>query len=113
MPIIVQAMTLRRKLTGHYAYYGITRNYAALMAFYRGVIRCWRKWLGRRSQNSRMPWHRVLGSPAQSLGPGQDGLRHTRERQILRYDTYPGNVHGIRSSASDRAIAPAPDSVAQ
>ncbi|MCA1772222.1 MAG: group II intron reverse transcriptase/maturase [Halomonas sp.] len=58
LPIIVQVMTLRRKLTGHYAYYGITGNHAALMAYYRGVIRCWRKWLGRRSQNGLMPWQK-------------------------------------------------------
>jgi len=53
-----QRALLSRKLTGHYAYYGLTGNYAALAAFHRGVVCRWRRWLARRSQNGQMPWWR-------------------------------------------------------
>jgi hypothetical protein len=43
---------------GHYAYYGITGNFASLVSFYRGVEETWRRWLDRRSQRSSMPWKR-------------------------------------------------------
>jgi group II intron reverse transcriptase/maturase len=53
-----QRRTLNRKLTGHYAYYGITGNMLALQRFHEGVQVLWRKWLHRRSQRARMTWHR-------------------------------------------------------
>lgn len=55
-PIKEQREELVRKLQGHYAYYGITGNSVALVRFRREVLRCWRKWLHRRSQRSRMMW---------------------------------------------------------
>ena len=58
-----QHRTLRRKLQGHYAYYGITGNYAALSCFWRGVQQSWKKWLSRRSQRAYLDWvrfHRLL-----------------------------------------------------
>ena len=58
LPVAEQRATLTRKLRGHYAYYGITGNYAALAAFRHAVLHCWRKWLARRSQKGRMPWCR-------------------------------------------------------
>ncbi len=54
----VQHAALRAKLRGHYAYYGITGNSAALSRFVREVERTWRKWLGRRSHHGKMPWLR-------------------------------------------------------
>ena len=50
-----QAM-LRRKLQGHYAYYGITGNARALARFLYEVRRLWRKWLNRRSWHAGMSW---------------------------------------------------------
>lgn len=47
---------LVRKLRGHYAYYGITGNAAALARLKYEVERVWRKWLHRRSQRARMTW---------------------------------------------------------
>lgn len=51
-----QQAALRRKLQGHYAYYGITGNVKALGRFLYAVQRLWRKWLSRRSWHTRMPW---------------------------------------------------------
>lgn len=53
-----QYKKLKRKLLGHYAYYGITHNYRSLASFYRRVQRIWRYWLDRRSQRKKMPWKR-------------------------------------------------------
>lgn len=57
-PVEEQRAALSRKLTGHYSYYGITRNSLSLECFYVGVKRIGRKWLDRRSQRSRMTWER-------------------------------------------------------
>jgi group II intron reverse transcriptase/maturase len=54
LPIRAQAEGLRRKLRGHYQYYGVVGNYEALARFYREVVWRWRKWLGRRSQKARL-----------------------------------------------------------
>jgi group II intron reverse transcriptase/maturase len=43
-------------LKGHYNYYGIRANYRSLLQFLKGVLLLWRKWLGRRSQRSAIPW---------------------------------------------------------
>jgi group II intron reverse transcriptase/maturase len=51
-----QHNTLRKKLRGHYAYYGITGNWHSLRSFYRTVRRTWKKWLGRRSQRGYLTW---------------------------------------------------------
>lgn len=57
-PIADQQRSLRRKLLGHYAFYGITGNYNALTAFHKGVQIAWRRWLHRRSQKALMWWHK-------------------------------------------------------
>ena len=51
-----QHRALRLKLQGHYAYYGITGNYAALRCFWQGAQRSWKKWLSRRSQRAYLDW---------------------------------------------------------
>ena len=53
-----QHRMLRLKLQGHYAYYGLTGNYVSLRSFYQGVLRLWKKWLGRRSQRAQLDWPR-------------------------------------------------------
>jgi group II intron reverse transcriptase/maturase len=58
LPIQVQAETLRSKLLGHYNYYGITGNMAALNRFYRMTLVAWRGWLSRRSQRASLSWDR-------------------------------------------------------
>ena len=56
--LTVQQGGLSLKLRGHYGYYGVTGNLAALKRFYYEVQRRWYKWLRRRSQRARMTWDR-------------------------------------------------------
>lgn len=51
-PLREQCQTLNQKLRGHFAYYGIRGNFAALSAFRFWVERTWIKWLNRRSQRA-------------------------------------------------------------
>jgi group II intron reverse transcriptase/maturase len=63
LPIAVQHRALCHKLKGHYAYYGISGNLAALRRFLLAIPRIWRQWLDRRSHRARMTWgrfHRLL-----------------------------------------------------
>jgi group II intron reverse transcriptase/maturase len=53
-----QHQTLVQKLRGHYAYFGITGNAAALHRFHCAVERIWKRWLSRRSQRSYIDWPR-------------------------------------------------------
>jgi group II intron reverse transcriptase/maturase len=56
LPLVEQRAALARKLNGHYGYFGITGNYAALARFHYEVCRTWRKWLCRRSHAARRDW---------------------------------------------------------
>lgn len=47
------------KLRGHYGYFGISGNLAALSRFLHKVERVWRKWLHRRSHAAHMTWERM------------------------------------------------------
>jgi group II intron reverse transcriptase/maturase len=55
-PVPEQQVTLGDKLRGHYAYYGRPGNYHCLSQFFRGVLRSWQKWLGRRSWVGYLSW---------------------------------------------------------
>lgn len=58
-----QHRALSQKLNGHYAYYGVTSNYASLAQLWHETKAIWRKWLSRRSQKGLMSWqemHRML-----------------------------------------------------
>ena len=57
-PVSEQHLKLRQKLLGHYAYYGINGNYAALQRFFHEVKRRWYKWLNRRNRQRELPWDR-------------------------------------------------------
>jgi group II intron reverse transcriptase/maturase len=54
-----QHETLKSKLRGHYAYYGISHNSDALRRLFDKVRRAWQKWLDRRSQRGRMSWEKM------------------------------------------------------
>jgi RNA-directed DNA polymerase len=58
-PIRVQVESLGRKLKGHFGYFGITGNSAALGQYRREVIRVWRQWLARRGDAQGMSWERM------------------------------------------------------
>ena len=51
-----QQQKLNEKLRGHYAYYGVTGNSAALSCFLHEVTTVWRKWLYRRNRIRLMTW---------------------------------------------------------
>lgn len=59
-PLGEQQRVLALKLTGHYAYYGITGNFRCLGNFLYQVKRTWWKWLMRRSRGQYMPWERFV-----------------------------------------------------
>jgi RNA-directed DNA polymerase len=55
-PIDEQHATLKKKLLGHYGYFGVTGNFEALERLLHEVKRVWRYWLSRRSQRARITW---------------------------------------------------------
>jgi RNA-directed DNA polymerase len=55
-PIPEQHQTLKQKLLGHFAYYGITGNGGALHCFRDAVLGFWRTWLSRRSRGRPPSW---------------------------------------------------------
>ena len=55
-PLGWQARELGQRLRGHYAYYGIRGNAAAIWAYYAEVINLWKKWLCRRSHRAWLTW---------------------------------------------------------
>lgn len=55
-PIAEQHATLSQKLRGHYAYYGITGNSAALSRMLWFVTLVWKKWLARRNREAHWTW---------------------------------------------------------
>jgi hypothetical protein len=59
-PIVVQHQTLKQKLQGHYAYYGITGNFPSLQEFLEGARQIWKRWLSRRRRAGPMTWKDFL-----------------------------------------------------
>ncbi len=58
LPISEQHKKLNEKLRGHYAYYGVTGNSAALSRFLHEVGPRWRRWLNRRNNLRSMTWEK-------------------------------------------------------
>ena len=52
--------TLKKKVTGHYAYYGISLNYRSISEFYVQVKIVWHKWLNRRGWKGGMTWESFM-----------------------------------------------------
>jgi group II intron reverse transcriptase/maturase len=57
-PVEEQWEKLKRKVKGHYAFYGVTHNMTSLTKYLIEVKRSWCYWLGRRSRDNVMPWER-------------------------------------------------------
>ena len=55
-PIAEQHEKIRQKLTGHFAYYGITGNSVALGRFRTAATWLWKRWLSRRRRGGRCSW---------------------------------------------------------
>jgi hypothetical protein len=54
LPLKVWWQTLRKKLIGHYQYYGISGNAEKLNAYYRRTVRLAFRWINERSQKQSM-----------------------------------------------------------
>lgn len=59
-PVREQHARLSQKVSGHYAYYGITGNARSLLRFLYAVKRVWRKWLSRRNGHRALNWERFI-----------------------------------------------------
>jgi len=55
-PVSVQHQTLKQKVQGHYAYYGIIGNIASLQNFLLGARQIWKRWLSRRRRGKPLSW---------------------------------------------------------
>jgi group II intron reverse transcriptase/maturase len=58
LPVPVQHEALRRRIQGHFNYFGVNDNQRSLATLRHHVRRSWYKWLNRRSQRSRLNWER-------------------------------------------------------
>ena len=58
-PIPEVGQWLRSVVNGHFCYYGVPMNAAALQIFRFQTGRLWHRALSRRSQNGRVPWDRM------------------------------------------------------
>ncbi|MBN2547296.1 MAG: group II intron reverse transcriptase/maturase [Spirochaetes bacterium] len=54
----VQCEKLRKKIQGHYGYYGITPNGRAITIFFHSVGRIWFKWVNRRGRKDSLNWEK-------------------------------------------------------
>jgi len=48
--------TLKAKIMGHYAYYGISMNYQSIAEFHQRIQAVWLKWLNRRGHKGKRNW---------------------------------------------------------
>jgi len=59
-PLQEQWKTLKSKMTGHYAYYGISLNSRSISEFYVRISSIWFKWLNRRGRKRSRSWESFL-----------------------------------------------------
>ena len=71
LPVPEQGQWLARVLQGHYNYYAVPGNIAALEVFRRQVIRHWYEALRRRSQRTRLTWERMRDLETRWLPPAR------------------------------------------
>ena len=57
-PVKEQHAALRRRLQGHFNYFGVNGNFHSLLLLVEATRRAWYKWLCRRSQRKRLTWER-------------------------------------------------------
>ena len=58
LPVKVQHAALKRRLVGHFNYFGVNGNNRSLDRVVYATVRVWFKWLRRRSQRKRLTWER-------------------------------------------------------
>jgi len=57
-PLKKQHASLKRRIQGHFNYFGVNGNLQLLDYLVHRVEETWKKWLGRRSQRNRLNWER-------------------------------------------------------
>lgn len=57
-PVKEQHASLKRRIVGHFNYFGVNGNLRSLALLVRGAERVWHKWLSRRSQRAHLSWER-------------------------------------------------------
>ena len=50
--------TIKKKLEGHYNYYGVSDNYRSICSFYYVINGLTYKWLNKRSQRKSFTWNK-------------------------------------------------------
>ena len=58
LPVAAQHKALKRRIQGHFNYFGVSGNFISLLRIIEQVKRAWYKWLCRRSQRKRLTWER-------------------------------------------------------
>jgi RNA-directed DNA polymerase len=58
LPVKEQHTALRRRIQGHFNYFGISGNYRSLLLLVEEAKRAWYKWLRRRSQQPHLTWEK-------------------------------------------------------
>jgi len=58
LSIAVQHKALKRRIQGHFNYFGVSGNFNSLLRVVEQARRAWYKWLCRRSQRKRLTWER-------------------------------------------------------
>jgi len=58
LPVQAQHAALKRRLVGHFNYFGVNGNFRSLAGLVHETKHAWFKWLRRRSQRTRLNWER-------------------------------------------------------
>ena len=58
LPVAAQHKALKRRVQGHFNYFGVSGNFVSLLLVLEQVKRAWYKWLCRRSHRTRLTWER-------------------------------------------------------
>ena len=61
-PVKEQHASLKRRLMGHFNYFGVNGNIRCLEVLVHETEHFWRKWLRRRSQRTRLTWERFTAT---------------------------------------------------
>lgn len=82
IPVRQLVKALNTRLRGHYNYYGVIGNYRSLWSYFRQAARLLMKWLGRRSQKSRMTWGK-FNALLKRFPLEEPRISETRHRQLV------------------------------
>lgn len=81
-PVRQLVKALNTRLRGHYNYYGVIGNYRSLRSYFRQTSRLLMKWLGRRSQKSRMTWEK-FNALLKRFPLEEPRITESRHRQLV------------------------------